>query len=138
MILLDTNVASQFSKRAPNMRVAAWLERQEPTAVFLSAISLAEMRAGIAVLADGRKKQALTDFTDATIVAVGGTCVPFDALAAEEYATIIATRRRQGRPIGIIDAQIAAIAVSGGFELATLNTKDFEGIEGLRLVDPSG
>lgn len=137
MILLDTNVASEFSKKAPNVDIAAWLERQDRTQVFLSAISVAEMRAGVAVLPEGRRKQALAAYTDATLDELG-TCVPFDGLAADAYATIIAARRQQGRPIATLDALIAAIAVSGGFTLATLNTKDFEGIEGLRVVDPSG
>jgi hypothetical protein len=136
VILLDTNVASEFSKRSPNMRVARWLEAHDRSTVFLSAVSVAEMRAGIAVLADGKRKAALTAFTDATIAELGA-CVPFDGLAADAYANIIAARRAMGRPIGVLDAQIAAIAVSGGFVLATLNTKDFDGIDGLTVVDPS-
>jgi predicted nucleic acid-binding protein len=57
-------------------------------------------------------------------------------LAASEYASIVAKRTRQGSPISVEDAQIAAIAVTGGLVLATRNTRDFAGIQGLTLVNP--
>jgi predicted nucleic acid-binding protein len=74
---------------------------------------------------------------DNAIALFGPLCVSFDALAAYEFARIIAARRRIGRPIEELDAQIAAIPKSGGFTLATLNKEDFADIEGLKLIDPS-
>jgi predicted nucleic acid-binding protein len=60
----------------------------------------------------------------------------FDKAAAKNYALVVATRTRQGQPISTEDAQIAAIALAAGLPLATRNTKDFESIDGLTLVDP--
>ena len=67
---------------------------------------------------------------------LAGATVSFDALAARDYGSIAASRRKQGRPISYQDAQIAAIARSAGLTLATRNTGDFDGIENLKLVDP--
>ena len=63
-------------------------------------------------------------------------CLPFDCEAAREYALVVSERNRQGHPISVEDAQIAAIARTAGLELATRNTKDFSNITGLQLVDP--
>jgi len=63
-------------------------------------------------------------------------CLPFDYQAAGSYATIVSSRNRQGSPITVEDAQIAAIALTADLSLATRNTKDFLGIEGLKLVNP--
>lgn len=138
MILLDTNVISELSKRQPNERVRQWLNHNEPAGLWTSAITVAELRAGLAELPDGRRKTELAQLIDELLERLGRAPVAFDALAAEDYAVIVWSRKRVGRPIGIMDAQIAAIAVSHGLTLATLNTKDFEGIEGLKVVDPAG
>jgi len=74
---------------------------------------------------------------DGAIQEFSGRCAAFDALAAYEYASIVGARRRRGRPIDAHDAQIAAIARSGGFTLATMNRKHFDGIDGLKVIDPS-
>ena len=92
---------------------------------------------GVALLPDGRRKMGLMQLADRLIERFGRSCLPFDAIAAEAFPSVMLDRRRFGRPIGVEDAQIAAIAITAGFTLATLNLKDFEGIDGLKLVDPS-
>lgn len=138
MILLDTNVISELSKPQPNQRLKAWLDENEPHGCWTSAITVAELRTGLADLANGRRKEQLAELIDDLLHRFGRSPVSFDGLAAEEYARIVTTRKRRGRPIGVFDAQIASIAVTHGLTLATLNTKDFEGIEGLKTIDPSG
>lgn len=137
MILLDTNVVSDIVKARPNPKVQTWINGYEPAALWISVITIAELRLGIELMADGRKKSELRLAIDRAINLFGQQCAPFDALAAEMFARIVAARRRAGRPIEALDAQFAAIAVTTGFALATLNIKDFEGIEGLKLIDPS-
>jgi predicted nucleic acid-binding protein len=137
MIVLDTNVVSQFSKNTPNDRVLEWLNLREDHELLITAITVAELRYGVAIMPEGKKKLAMQENVDQTLEEFGGVCVAFDGMAAEEYATIVAARRLAGRPISIHDAQIAAIARSGGFTLATLNKKDFADIEGLKAIDPS-
>jgi len=136
MILLDTNVVSDGLKLRPNAKIQDWLDAHEPN-LWISSVTIAELLVGIELLPEGRKKAALQTGADQAIDQFGGQCVPFDALAAYEFARLIAARRRIGRPIDALDAQLAAIALSTGFSLATLNTRDFEGIEGLKLIDPS-
>ena len=137
MILLATNVLSEATKPEPDERVLRWLDALEPEQSWICAVTVAEMRLGIALLPDGRRKTGLTELVDRLITRLGGSCLPFDAIAAEAYPAVILDRRRLGRPIEVEDAQIAAIAIASGFTLATMNTKDFAGIGGLNLIDPS-
>jgi len=137
MIVLDTNIVSQHSKPAPDAKVREWMNTHEEGELLITAITVAELRYGVAIMDDGRKKMVMARNVDETLEQFAGVCLAFDGVAAEEYALIVASRRAAGRPISIHDAQIAAIARSGGFTLATLNAKDFEGIDGLKVIDPS-
>jgi len=67
-----------------------------------------------------------------------GRCLAFDESAASRYAALVAARVRAGRPISVEDAQIAAMALTAGFVLATRNAGDFEEIDGLTVADPWG
>ena len=137
MILLDTNVISELSKPQPNANVLKWLDVNEREGTWTSAITVAELRTGLADLPDGQRKAALVQLINELLQRFGRSPVAFDALAAEDYAVIVTSRKKRGRPIGILDAQIAAIAVGHALTLATMNMKDFEGIDGLTVVDPS-
>ena len=136
MILLDTNVVSAIVKVRPHPKVQAWINSYSASSLWISAITIAELRLGIELMDDGRKKSELRLAIDRAINLFEQQCAPFDALAANEFARIVAARRRLGRPIEALDAQFAAIAITTGFALATLDTKDFEGIDGLKVIDP--
>lgn len=137
MILLDTNVLSEFMRPAPAPQVVAWLDGQRADRVWISAITRAEIELGIALLPDGQRKRGLQAAASALFEEdFAGRCLPFDERAATEYARLVATRTRSGRPISVEDAQIAAIGLSRGCTLATRNTADFAGVEGLDMVDP--
>lgn len=136
MILLDTNVVSELMKPSRDRRVIRWLDAQRESDLMTSAVTIAEIRLGIALLPDGKRRADLAERADATFELLAATTVSFDALAAKQYAAIVAARRKRGRPIGYPDAQIAAIAVSAGLTLATRNSGDFADIDGLTLVDP--
>jgi predicted nucleic acid-binding protein len=137
MILLDTNVVSNLVETTPNPRVATWIDSTNRSSLWISAVTVAELRVGIELMDDGRRKPELRLAIDRAIDLFGQQCAPFDALAATEFARIIASRRRIGRPIQALDAQIAAIAITTGFSLATLHQEDFEKIDGLKVIDPS-
>lgn len=137
MILLDTNVLSELMRPAPDPYVVRWLDAQPEWDVWISAITVAEIRLGISLLPDGSRKKLLLglaeqmfqeDFVD--------RCLPFDYDAAVEYALVVPERNQLGHPISVEDAQIAAIAKTAGLTLATRNTKDFSGISGLKVVNP--
>jgi predicted nucleic acid-binding protein len=137
VILVDTNVISELSKPAPNPRVVKWVDDNERGGLWLSAITVAELLTGLAELPEGKRKTDLTELVNELMARYQATRVYFDDDAAEKYAAIVTARKRIGRPMEVFDAQIASIAVSNGLTLATMNTKDFEGIEGLTVVDPS-
>lgn len=135
MIVLDTNVVSELMRGTPEPSVITWLGRQRGGELFTTAVTLAEVRYGIARLPDGRRKNDLTQAADEVFGAFPEQILPFDATAAATYADIVTDRDRAGQPIDGFDAQIAAICRSRQATLATRNTKDFHQT-GVELVDP--
>lgn len=136
MILLDTNVVSELMRPDPSRTVLDWFEGRDAAALFLSTISEAELRAGVAVLPNGRRRDRLLAAVEAVIARdFAGRLLPFDSAAARAYPAIYAARRAAGRPIAEADCQIAAIAASRGFAVATRNVDDFAGC-GVDVIDP--
>ena len=137
MILLDTNVLSEFMRAEPAVQVVAWLDAQLSDQVWVCAITRAEIGLGLALMPEGQRKQGLQRVAESMFTEeFSGRCLPFDESAAQRYAAIVAVRTRFGRPISVEDAQIAAIALVHGLTLATRNERDFELIEGLSLINP--
>jgi hypothetical protein len=136
-MLIDTNVLSECMRPQPSEAVVAWLDRLPAEEVWTSAISRAEIALGLALMPAGKRQAALARAAQAMFEEdFGGRCLPFDERAALHYAAIVAQRTRAGRPISTEDAQIAAIALAHGLTLATRNVSDFEGIDGLAVVNP--
>ncbi len=136
MILLDTNVLSEMMRAAPDARVERWLARQADADVFISAITEAELRYGVALLPAGRRRDALAAAVGAMLGEdFAGRVLPFDSAAAVAFAEVAAGRRQAGRPVAQADAQIAATARSRVAVLATRNVADFEGC-GIEVVNP--
>lgn len=136
MILLDTNVVSAVMARSPDVAVVAWLDRQETLTLFVSAVTVAEIRYGLQILPDGRRRGFLEDrFSRFLAEGFSGRVLPFDAEAAERYGEIMAARRGAGRPLSILDGQIAATARVHRLAVATRNVRDFE-LCGVEIVDP--
>jgi predicted nucleic acid-binding protein len=137
VILLDTNVLSELMRPIPDAKVVRWLDAWPEWEVWISAVTVAEIRLGISLLPGGKRKKLLMDLSEQMFKEdFPDRCLPFDCEAAGDYALIIAARNRQGHPISVEDGQIAAIARTAGLSLATRNTKDFSGITGLKLIDP--
>ena len=136
MILLDTNVLSELMRPAPDPEVERWLAGQPDASVFISAITEAELRYGLALMPPGRRRSALANvIEDMLDEDFNGRILPFDSTASVAFADIAASRRKAGRPIAQFDAQIAAIAHSRGAGLATRNIADFQEC-GIALIDP--
>lgn len=137
MILLDTNVLSELMRPAPDPQVVRWLDARPAGEVWICAVTMAEIRLGILRLSDGKRKARLLDLAEQMFAEdFHDRCLPFDCEAALEYAGIIDRRNRQGRPISVEDAQIAAIAKTAELPLTTRNSKDFADIAGLKLLNP--
>ena len=136
MIVLDTNVVSEVLRPAPDPTVVAWLGALTGD-VAVTAVTLAELLAGVRRLSEGRRKSVLAEHIDAVLQTYrdSGSILAFDEVAASHYADILAARERAGLPISTADAQIAAICRARAATCATRNTKDFAHT-GVDLVDP--
>jgi predicted nucleic acid-binding protein len=136
VIVLDTNVISELARQVPDSGVLAWLDALEISEVATTAITAAELRYGIARLPDGRRKRELSVVIRGILTEdFYGRVLPFDERASVRYAEVVTGREGRGRPIGVADAQIAAICREVGATLATRNTADFTET-GVDLVDP--
>lgn len=138
MIILDTNVISEIMKpndmRSPG--VMAWLRLQSMDELYTTAISLAEIRAGIAILPAGKRRAEKHAAADALFDSIFPQRVlPFDEPAAYAYVDIVTWRRRQRRTLDAFDMQICAIAKSRTMAVATRNTNDFDD-SGVPIVNP--
>jgi predicted nucleic acid-binding protein len=136
VIILDTNVVSELIRAAPAPGVMAWVNSLPSTQVAMTAVTAAELHYGVARLPASQRRQQLAVAVSALLNdALRGRILPFDERAARRYADVITGREHAGRPIGVPDAQIAAICRELGAVLATRNIKDFEET-GVELVDP--
>ena len=136
-VLLDTNALSELMRPQPSSVVLDWFVQQAGTEFYTSSITQAEMLLGVALLSGGKRRVAIADAVEQMFEQdFAGRCLPFDDLAAHEYAALVAARYKSGLPVSTEDAQIAAIALRHGLTLATRNTKDFRNISGLVLLDP--
>lgn len=136
MIVLDTNVISELTRKAPAHSVIRWLDSLAAREVATTAITAAELLYGVARMPGGQRKQELAVAVHGLLSDdLGGRVLAFDERAAQHYAEIVTGRERLGRPIGTADAQIAAICRAGQATLATRSIDDFEGT-GIELVNP--
>jgi predicted nucleic acid-binding protein len=136
MFLLDTNVLSELMKPAPSSAVVDWLDQQSGAALFISAVTRAEIELGIALLPAGQRKQRIANAAERMFDQFSGRCLVFGEMAAIKYGQLVAEQTRQGQPITTEDAQIASIALVHGLQLATHNITDFEGIASLVIINP--
>lgn len=138
MFLLDTNVLSAMMRAAPDPALAAWVGGQDGSALFTASVCQAEILSGLAVMAEGRRRQALEMAAQAMFEEdFAGRVWGFDGAAAREYAVIYAARREAGRPIATMDLMIAAIARARGAVVVTRDSGGFAGC-GVGVVDPWG
>jgi predicted nucleic acid-binding protein len=136
LILLDTNVVSELTRRRPDATVDTFFRRQPPQSLFTAAICEAEIHFGLAQLPRGRRRNELASrLISFLATAFGGRILPFDSAAAALYGQIRVLRSAIGRPIGVADAMIAATARAFGLTVATRDLRDFAEC-GVRLVDP--
>ena len=136
MILLDTNVISEPMRREPEARVLAWLDRQPSETLFLSAITVAEIRKGIALLPAGKRQTLLAERLDKLLLPMfHGRILPFDIHTTPAYASVIARAAAAGCTIAAADGFIAAIALQHHFSVATRDTRPFQAAE-LDVINP--
>lgn len=136
MIVLDTNVVSELMRRDPDPHVIAWVDVQTVLDLVITSITAAELRASVALLPPGRKRDRISEQVEALLdQSFAGSVVPFEVDSSIAYADIVARRTRAGAPIAGLDAQIGAICRRYDATLATRNQRDFADT-GVDLVDP--
>ncbi|MBV8190650.1 MAG: type II toxin-antitoxin system VapC family toxin [Alphaproteobacteria bacterium] len=124
--LLDTNVVSEWVKERPNSGVVSWLAEADEDRVYLSVVTLAELRHGIHRLADGRRRRRLDVWLSHELpLRFEGRLLPIDPPVADCWGEVVAQRETAGRPIGAMDAFIAATAKVHDLALVTRNESDF-------------
>ena len=136
MILLDTNVISEPLRRDPHTRVLEWIDAQALETLYLSVVTVAELRAGIALLPAGKRRDSLHDNLEKRLLPMfANRVLSFDMACTKAYAELLAKSRAVGLAIEAADAFIAAIALANGFSVATRDTRPFEAA-GVSVINP--
>ncbi|GAA0744965.1 type II toxin-antitoxin system VapC family toxin [Ideonella azotifigens] len=136
MILLDTNVVSEPMRPAPEARVIEWINAQSLDTLFLSAITVAELRAGLALLPAGKRRTGLQGNLETRVLPLfAGRVLPFDLACTQAYAALMAKARAAGLAIASADGYIAAIAAANNLAVATRDTRPFEAA-GVAVINP--
>ena len=136
MILLDTNVVSEPLRPSPNTRVIGWIDAQALETLFLSAITVAELRAGVALLPAGKRRAGLQENLETRVLPLfAGRVLPFDLGCTQAYAELMAKARASGFAIASADGYIAAIAAANGLAVASRDTGPFEAA-GAAVINP--
>lgn len=136
MILLDTNVLSEQFRAKPDERALAWLNEQPLETLYLSAMTVAEIRAGVALMPEGKRKKLLGSRIEERLLPLfAGRVLSFDMACTRAYAVVLATAKKSGSGMAAAAAVIAATAYEGGFIVATRDTSPFEAV-GLKVINP--
>lgn len=135
-VLLDTNVLSEVRRPAPSKKVLAWLDAVDEDRVFISVASIAELRRGIALMDNGRRRTALAIWLANDLPArFAERILPIDHAVAEHWGDLMALSRRSSVALSTMDAFFAATALAKNLTLVTRNVKDFESF-GVALFNP--
>lgn len=131
--LLDTNVLSELRRKTPDAGVVEWFSRRPATTLFLSVLTLGELRKGIEAVADAQRRMALTDWLETDLPGFfAGRILTVDVLVADRWGRLVAAA---GRPLPAIDSLLGATAAQHGLSLVTRNKRDFVEM-GLDVINP--
>jgi len=136
MILLDTNVISETQRQEPNVRVLDWLDAQALETLYLSTITVAELRAGIALMPVGKRRASLDENLEKRLLPMfANRVLPVDMACAKAYAELLAKSRAAGLAVETADTFIGAVALANGFTVATRDSSPFEAA-GVTIFNP--
>jgi toxin FitB len=135
MIVLDSNVFSALMREVPDPPVTAWLDKQARTSIWITSVTVFEIRYGLEILADGKRKVLLAKAFATVLDRIDQRVAPFDTAAAQHAADLMAARRKLGRSVDLRDTMIAGIVLARHATLATRNTGHFADIS-TALINP--
>jgi predicted nucleic acid-binding protein len=135
-VLLDTNVLSEVRRPAPDLNVLKWLDTLDEDRAFLSVVTIAELRRGIALMDTGQRRDALAAWISHDLPnRFEGRTIPIDTPIAERWGDLMSEARRRGVALSVMDGFLAATALVRGLVVATRNTKDFLPV-GVQVLNP--
>lgn len=135
-LLLDTNVLSEVTKPSPDTNVLGWLDRLDEDRTFISVVSIAEIRRGVALMDEGRRRDSLTEWLARDLPQrFEQRVLPVNEAVALAWGDLMGVARRRGRGLSSMDGLIGATAIAQSLTLATRNIKDFDGF-GIDLYNP--
>ena len=131
--LLDTNVLSELRRKTPNPGVVEWFAQRPASTLYLSVLTLGELRKGVEGIADASRRTALLDWLEAELPRFfTGRILPVDAQVADRWGRLVAAANR---PVPAIDSLLAATAAHHGLSLVMRNVRDFTSL-GLEIINP--
>ncbi|MCH4538645.1 type II toxin-antitoxin system VapC family toxin [Ochrobactrum sp. A-1] len=135
-LLLDTNVLSEVTRPSPDTHVLGWLDRLDEDRTFISVVSIAEIRRGVALMDEGRRRNSLTEWLARDLPQrFEQRVLPVDEAVALAWGDLMGLAKRSGRGLSSMDGLIGATAIAQSLTLATRNIKDFDGF-GIDLYNP--
>jgi predicted nucleic acid-binding protein len=134
--LLDTNCISEVVGARPEPRVLAWLEAADERLLYLSVLTLGEIRKGVGMLAQGKRRTRLETWIDVELSArFSGRILPVDLAVADRWGVLAADAKRKGRPLAVIDGLLAATALEYNLTVVSRNANDFANTQ-VAVVNP--
>jgi predicted nucleic acid-binding protein len=131
--LIDTNVLSEIRRKSPDVNVVQWINSRPSTSLFLSVLTLGELRKGIDSLSDSKRRLKLLDWLETDLpLFFTGRILSIDEGVADHWGQLMAAA---GRPIPAIDSLLGATAAYHGLTMVTRNSKDFKNL-GLSVFNP--
>lgn len=136
MVILDTNVISEFMQQKPNNQVAKWVDKVATKSLYTTWINIAEINRGISRLPEGKRQIELrNNFLGFINSAFSDRILAFEQIAAGHYGQLCAMREKQGLNVDPIDLMIVAIAKKYQYKIATRNERDFSDC-GIGIINP--
>ncbi|HJQ16087.1 MAG TPA: type II toxin-antitoxin system VapC family toxin [Allosphingosinicella sp.] len=137
--LLDTNIISNIAKPQPSEALLAWMADQIDQDLYISSLTVAEIRRGVLEKPSGKRRDELEawfDGPEGPQALFAGRVLPFDEKAGLTWARLMADGKARGRPRAALDTIIAAIAEANNCIVVTDNEKDFEGVDIINPMRP--
>ena len=134
--LLDTNIPSELTRPIPHSRVSDWVNAQDNASLYLSVVSVGELRKGFTVLPQGKRRTQLEQWFEQFLLPLfAGRILSVTQSVGNRWGVLDGECQLRGTPRNTADGMIAATALEHGLTIVTRNVKDFAGL-GVTVFNP--